>query len=158
MCKKCFCFLCFHTSNAEVLRFLSDPSAVRPALNPVSHAISCVPGWCVRKLSLPRPHPLQMLADKRWCKTGRQSNDRWNFALCWHFRFLTVCLRREFPHGGRTDLNRAYNTVREHKLMCLRHGFILGRFEPRRWKQTDVFIFIAEPYWCGIFFCGILTV
>lgn len=44
MCKKGFCFLYFDISYAEVLRFLSDPSAVRPVLNPISHAIMCQDG------------------------------------------------------------------------------------------------------------------
>lgn len=87
MCKKCFCFLYFDTSYAEMLWFLSDPSAVRPVCKSRQ---SCyhVPGWRVRKLSLPRPHPLQMLAGKQWYKTGRRSSDRCSSALRWHFRLL----------------------------------------------------------------------
>ena len=52
-----------------------------------------MPGWCVRELSLPRPHPLQMPARQHWYKPGSQSNDRWDRALyCLpsHFIFLAT--------------------------------------------------------------------
>lgn len=81
MWEKPFGFLCFVTSYFEMLQFFTAHTCLSVCW-PIC-SISCIKslqscyymlGWCVRKLSLSRPHPLQMPADQHWYKTGRQSN------------------------------------------------------------------------------------
>lgn len=84
----------------------------------------------------------------------RQSTDlfqsevsRWRWRRCWfHFPSL-ICLGRGSTRGGRAELTRTDNTVRDPLLSCLRTGFTLHRFEKPNfvWKLNfHILLFMVE--------------